>query len=142
MRDEIILAVVAMVLSVVIARVIGLSARIQEETAVFTPYILVTTFGSIGMLGSVLQAHRRSGAIATASSVAALATLAATAAVAWLHGGVELFLAAYIVAGVIDCLICYVVARRVMPLGIAWDRSLAAYILTESYRWGSRSSSC
>jgi O-antigen/teichoic acid export membrane protein len=133
---KIILAVAAIALCVGIARVIGLAPRIQAETAVFTPYILVTTFGSIGMLGSVLQAHHRSGAIATASTAAALVTLAATAAVAWLHGGVEWFLAAYIVAGVVDCLICYVAARRVLPLGIAWDRALATYILQEAYPLG------
>jgi O-antigen/teichoic acid export membrane protein len=133
---KIILALLAMILCVVIARLIGLSGRIQEEAALFTPSILVTSFGSVGMLGSVLQAHRRSGAIATASSVAALATLAATVAVAWLHGGVEWFLAAYIIAGAIDCLICYVIARRVMPLGVAWNRSLALYLLAEAYPLG------
>jgi O-antigen/teichoic acid export membrane protein len=136
LATKIILALASMVLCVAIARLIGLSVRIQEVTAVFTPYILVTTLGSVGMLGSVLQAHHRSAAIALASSVTALATLAATAAVAWLHGGVELFLVAYIVAGVFDCLVCYVAARRVMPLGIAWDPKLAAYLLKEAYPLG------
>jgi len=136
MTTKLLMSFLAMALAIVFAFLVQFPSRIILEIALFTPYILVTAFCSNGLFGSVLQANFQSGRIAAASVLAALVTLAGTAFAWVIHGGVNLFLFAYVLAGVVDLAICYTGARKYATLRPAWSTAAAKYVMKESWPLG------
>jgi O-antigen/teichoic acid export membrane protein len=133
---KLLLAGVAMVLCVIIAAFLQFPGPLILAIALFSPYILVTSFNSNGLFGSILQVHGRSITIAIASTAAAFVTLGITAIVALLHRGVNFFLLGYTVAGGVDVLLCFASVRRLTQLGIKWDTSSVRYLLTQAFPLG------
>ena|SRR5579862_3762815 len=133
---KLLMSFLAMGLAILFAFLVQFPTRIILEVALFTPYILVTAFCSNGLFGSVLQANFQSGRIAVASTLAAFVTLGATAAAWVIHGGVNLFLFAYVLAGIVDLAICYTGARKYAPLRPAWSMEAAKYVMKESWPLG------
>jgi O-antigen/teichoic acid export membrane protein len=133
---KLLLAFIAMLLCVAIAVLLQFSGSLIITIALFSPYILVTTFNSNGLFGSILQVHGRSIPIAIASTTAALVTLGVTALVAFFRGGVNLFLLSYTVAGAADAFVCFASARRLTQLGFGWNTASIRYLLAQSFPLG------
>lgn len=133
---KLLLSLVSTAGALVAAVLLQYDATLLQAIAIFSPYIILSAFGSSGLFGDVLQAAHRSRPIAVAGTLSAVFTFLATGVAAILHGGVIAFLAVYLVAGVVDVAITYVGARRVMRLGIAWDSQLAGELLREAFPLG------
>ncbi len=130
---KVVLALFAIALSIDGAVLVQLPRATVIDIALFSPYILLVTFSSNGLFGDVLQAFRQNGAVANASLVSAFVTLAATVVAAYLRLGVEAFLGAYLLAGIVDIGICYLRARRQVQTGFGWDARTAWYLVRESF---------
>ncbi len=133
---KVLLAALTSAVALIAALLLHYPAERIATIAAFTPYIILTSFGSTGLYGDILQADHASRPIAIAGSLAAIGTMAGTTLAAFWHGGVIAFLGAYLAAGIVDVAVTWSAARRRVPLRLRWDGAYARDLVRESFPLG------
>ena len=131
--SKLLLAVGVSALGVSVAVALNFSRQLLTSIVLFSPFILVTAFGTNGVFGDVLQARGDNTSIAVASVISAIVVVVGTAGASLLHASVDVFLLVYTLSNLVDAIICILTSRKFFPLGMSWSGPAIRYLLAESF---------
>ena len=131
--SKLLLAIGVSALGVSVAVALNFSGQLLTSIVLFSPFILVTAFGTNGVFGDVLQARGDNNSIAVASTISAIVVVVGTAGAALLHASVDVFLLVYTLSNLVDAIICILTSRKFIPLGMNWSGPAIRYLLAESF---------